>query len=143
MLSLLIIKFQFYDSTIKRYHCRHKKWIRTYFNSTIVRLKDVWRHWFWLPILYFNSTIVRLKGRGMAGIRSYDGFQFYDSTIKSQMFMTLNRRYEYFNSTIVRLKVSPIFQLFSLMWNFNSTIVRLKVNCLDLFRILLRISILR
>ncbi len=57
----------------------------TDFNSTIVRLKVLCAFSFVETMSYFNSTIVRLKGNNLTiRFNSALGFQFYNSSIKSQ-----------------------------------------------------------
>ncbi len=55
------------------------------FNSTIVRLKDVFRHVVNAVLVNFNSTIVRLKdNRHWGRAEAKRLFQFYNSSIKSR-----------------------------------------------------------
>ena len=61
-----------------------------YFNSTIVRLKLIYKGFYINSLVHFNSTIVRLKQK----------------TIND-----LNKVESYFNSTIVRLKLPLLVPL--------------------------------
>ncbi len=101
-----ILKFQFYDSTIKRPTPKMWDYILHYFNSTIVRLKEIRKDEVLELLHNFNSTIVRLKevesDKQQLTIKDFNStivrlkvyefctwiecqsvFQFYDSTIKS------------------------------------------------------------
>ena len=55
------------------------------FNSTIVRLKELGLISGTSEMTYFNSTIVRLKEQGERGDPEGKLFQFYNSTIKSNL----------------------------------------------------------
>ena len=75
---------------------------------------------------YFNSTMVRLKDTCVDYESGEVIFQFHYGTIKSKT--KKKRQYErlYFNSTMVRLKVCPSSAIMHGLTHFNSTMVRLK-----------------
>ena len=99
------LRFQFYDSTIKRKRVGGAAPDHTHFNSTIVRLKvflSVLSDITVLAFQFYDSTIKRCLACNI--IIPYKQFQFYDSTIKRQGLVLFYLFLHYFNSTIVRLK---------------------------------------
>ncbi len=97
------------------------------FNSIIVRLKLASPKRNRTAYLYFNSIIVRLKPKDSTFTATAKMlFQFYNSSIKTELLYIARRSNKYFNSIIVRLKPTiPTNYIYSLI-NFNSIIVRLK-----------------
>jgi len=76
-------EFQFHIGTIKSLKSILKRTLHSYFNSTLVRLKEK------IPVrhqpryLHFNSTLVRLKVRAERQPLYLRVFQFHIGTIKS------------------------------------------------------------
>ncbi len=99
--------FQFHKGSIKRMATCHTLLLRTYFNSTKVRLKASNVPQKHPAFINFNSTKVRLKG-----CRFVDCLLCCDN----------------FNSTKVRLKVVSTQFPSVCYFHFNSTKVRLKVR---------------
>ena len=100
----LVSGFQFHYGTIKRKPTQGRTMRPTYFNSTMVRLKD----------RYGTGTAHRGE------------FQFHYGTIKRKKETLLHKTEGYFNSTMVRLKVRLVEIPERRLGNFNSTMVRLK-----------------
>ena len=75
---------------------------------------------------YFNSTMVRLKDGSDTKGKCSPEFQFHYGTIKRNNGTPCNTKSLYFNSTMVRLKEYLIMEKKFKVINFNSTMVRLK-----------------
>ena len=101
-------KFQFHYGTIKRFTRLVLTTSLIYFNSTMVRLKDMYT----CTCVYvcgfnFNSTMVRLKvQRSLKNLQVRNLFQFHYGTIKSNGNPRIPLHLTYFNSTMVRLKAN-------------------------------------
>ena len=77
----------------------------------------------------FNSTLVQLKARFTEKENvSTLGFQFYLSSIKSQINNEFNASEACFNSTLVQLKAVLTLLITMASTSFNSTLVQLKVS---------------
>ena len=104
--STAAVKFQFYDSPIKRID-----------NFSVMPYHDTLFQFYDSPIksqtkkyyeirtpCRFNSMIVRLKVRSIKKNTPQPRFQFYDSPIKSSRIGGISASLTSFNSMIVRLK---------------------------------------
>ena len=83
---MVLIKsvFQFYLSSIKREPTKPSNGNQSCFNSTLVQLKEIRKHFTELENERFNSTLVQLKDDEKCTIDlEKRRFQFYLSSIKS------------------------------------------------------------
>ena len=97
----------------------------------MVRLKEIFKKTEGGSLSYFNSTMVRLKDvRGHFYCGIVYKFQFHYGSVKRSLLISFVLIGLYFNSTMVRLKGwSAIMNLTKILY-FNSTMVRLKVHTL-------------
>ena len=102
------------------------EYLRSNFNSTMVRLEGIRRHLQTTADTHFNSTMVRLEGRPDWVQEGIHQFQFHYGTIRSANVYTLyNQRilFQFHYGTIRRKNQGIISHK---KYYFNSTMVRLE-----------------